>query len=142
MTKRKIQNQELQNDGNGTLSMSQEQVNETLEGFGITQDIREKLQAAEKTFINEALQVASAEVCDNPELRSATVVLGSGDGQEEITVNAQKEVKDDSAETEEDAVRTEYGHAEIYEHRQFPKSICDEMLPQIRKECKEALGIE
>lgn len=140
-----VQGHELKERKPGEFVLPQSQFHEILDAHGITQEVRETWNQVEEQIITDALELAKQTVNARDDLDQATVQIGQGGqgvGSYRMRVHQNKTVPYYDQESGQSTTKEWPGYCEIKHKKDFPKPIRDQMLPQIQKECKEALGIE
>lgn len=134
-----VQGVELERKRTGELAMSQSNLNKVYDSLGVTKQVRDAIDKADSAIMDDALQAAANEVTQNAdEINQAKVTLGTGDRKMSVSVDGKKEMSNTNPRTGEKIEQTHYGYAQVRQHRQFPKSLREERLAQIEKDCEKA----
>ncbi len=141
MAQKKIQGVGLEEKDTGEYQMGQKDLNKVYDGLGVTKEVRDAVQKADETIMDEALQVAGEAVVENKnEIDRSRVTLGTGDRKLTVTVDGKREMSNINPQTGERIQKTAYGYASVRQHRQFPKSLREERLRKIQEDCEKAFS--
>ena len=139
--KKTIQGKELTEKKPGQFKMANSDYKEVMSDLGVTKEVRDTVEKAEETVENDALKVAQESLKENKgQVERATVQMGDGHNSIEVDVTGHKEGKGRDPQTGEPIDWEKYGSVRVQQKKQVPKSLRNDIVPEIEKDCEKIFG--